>query len=83
MSRMTFEETVQYVRAAIDNDIDMYTSLCSNVDLIKQHGRRYFGELCVEFALLDMPKIRNAFPWLEFGYEHLCAALDELVSDFE
>lgn len=83
MPYMSFDERVQYIRAAIENDEEMYNTVQINAELIKRHGRRFFGELCVEIAMLDKAKIFRMFPWLEFDYSHVCVALDEIVSELE
>lgn len=79
MQTLSRQETVDHVRAAIENDRDMYEDVAAAVWCGAKDDPAKFGELCVEFALGHMGDVRAAFPWLALGYEHVCAALASMV----
>ena len=80
---LTFDETVDRVRFAINNTRDLYESVADAVYYGAGESRAKFGELCAEFALCDMQAVRSVFPWLHVGYEHVCAALARIVEELE
>lgn len=83
MQRLSFDETVDHVCAAINNTRELYESVADAVYYGAGESRAKFGELCAEFALCDMEAISAVFPWLHVGYEHVCAALARIVEEWE
>lgn len=83
MQYLSFKDTVDHAIAAIMNTRDLYDSVADAVYYGARDDRAKFGELCAEFALCDMQDVRAVFPWLNVGYEHVCAALDRIVGEWE
>ena len=81
--RISYQETVDHVKAAIANDREMYRNVLDAVYCGAKEKRTEFAQLCIEFCLCEMQNIRKAWPWLSFHYEHVCDALDRIVSEVE
>ena len=83
MQRLCFKDTVDHVVAAINNNRELRECIASAVYYGVRDDRARFGKLCVKFALYGMDDIRDALPWLYVDREHVCAALDRILNEWE
>lgn len=74
---------MEYIEAAIMNDIEMYKTVECDAYFWSKGGDLFKCQAAVDFIILYEGKINEMFPWGHFMYDEILSVYVDVVKSFE